>query len=366
MRVAIFHDYFDKMGGGERLVINLARKLNADIYTGFIDKENTFNTEGIKITSLEVSGRPRIYRNIKIARKFSTLRLTGYDFYIFSGVWCISAAKNHHPNILYLHTPLRALYDLKGYYMKNSSLQRIALTGFEKYWKPRDRKYMNEFDVVCANSENVKRRVLKYYGKDLYDRTRVVYTGIETSKFKFVKEGDFYLSASRLDPLKRIDILIRVFLQMPDRKLLITGTGPDEKRLRRLAEGARNIHFLGNVSDEKLRMLYSTCKATIAANVNEDLGLIAIESHASGKPIIAIKEGGFLETVNSENGIFFSGEDDLKQAIEELENRKWNHDKIRKSAERFDIKTFTKNIMSIIEEVHARRRSPSSSEYSGA
>ncbi len=370
MKVAIFHDYFDKMGGGERLVINLARKLKADIYTGFIDNVKTFDTQGIKITSLDVKGRPRVYRNIKIARKFGNLKLHGYDFYIFSGVWCIAAAKNHHPNLLYLHTPLRVMYDLKDYYMKNSNrLTKIALRGFETYWKPKDRHYMKNFDVICANSQNVRNRVLKYYGRELYDKTRVVYTGIETKKFSYVRSGDFYLSASRLDPLKRIDMLIRAFAKMPDKKLLITGTGQDEKRLKKIAEGMSNIHFLGNISDEKLRILYSTCRATIAANIDEDLGLIAIESHASGKPIVAVKEGGFIETVKEgENGIFFSNERDIKRAIDKLENTKWNAERIRKSTECYDINVFAKNIKSILEEVHADKmdRMPSSSEYFGA
>jgi glycosyltransferase involved in cell wall biosynthesis len=349
MKIAIMHDYFDKMGGGERLVINLARKLKADIYTGYIDSAKTFDTAGINITSLNVKGRPQLYRNIKIAKKFQKYWIPGYDFYIFSGVWCITAAARHRPNMLYLHTPIRALYDLRKYYMKNSgTAKKMALRAFEKYWKPKDRKYMNNFDMICANSENVKKRVRKFYGNDLYGRTVVVYTGIETKKYRYEKSGDFYLSASRLDQLKRIDMIIRAFGKMPDKKLLITGTGPEEKRLKKLAKDSRNVFFLGKVNDEKMRTLYATCKATIAANIDEDLGLIAIESHASGKPIIAIKEGGFLETVNTKNGVFFKNEREIPAAIEKLERTKWNHREIQKTAERFDIKVFSKKIESII------------------
>ncbi|HLC77336.1 MAG TPA: glycosyltransferase, partial [archaeon] len=267
---------FDKRGGGERLVINLARQLKADIYTGFIDKKKTFDTSGIKIVNLGVTG-PQLYRNMKIAKKFETLRLNGYDAYIFSGVWCISAVKNHKPNALYLHTPMRILYDLKQYFLdKSNPLQRIAVKRFIKYWTPKDKTYMNQFDAIAANSGNVKKRVLRYYGRKLYSRTSVVYTGIETKKYRYIRSGDFYLSASRLDTLKRIDMLINAFKKMPNRRLVIAGTGPDETRLRKMAEGLRNIEFIRAVSDDDMRKLYGTCLATIAANKDEDLGLVAI------------------------------------------------------------------------------------------
>ena len=351
MRVAIFHDYFDKRGGGERLVINLARALHADIYTGFMDRRKTFDTKGIKVSSFEIRGLP-IHRNIKISKRFETHKFPKYDAYIFSGVWCISAAKNNHPNVIYLHTPMRALYDLKQYFLEKANpLIRIAMKKFIEYWTPRDGEYMKHFDKIAANSENVKRRVMKYYGRELHKKTTVVYTGIETKKYKFGRSGDFYLSAARLDPLKRIDMIINAFKSMSQRKLVIAGSGPDEKRLKKIAAGCKNIEFLGAVSDKKMLELYSSCKATIAANIDEDLGLIAIESHASGKPIAAIREGGFLETVNSSNGVFFSGERDIPQALDKLEKTKWNHASIRKSAARYDIKVFVRKIQVLIKEV---------------
>ena len=345
------HDYFDKRGGGERLVLNLARALNADVYTGFIDKKKTFDTKGLRIISLDVHG-PRLYRNIKISKKFEKFPLPKYDAYIFSGVWCISAAKNCHPNILYLHTPMRVLYDLRAHFLRHTNLaERIALEKFIKYWTPKDQSYMKQFDVIAANSENVKRRVLKYYGRELHKKTLVVYTGIEIKKYKWKKDKNFYLSAARLDVLKRIDIIIHAFRQMPNRSLVITGSGPEEKKLKKLAEGCRNIKFVGSVSDKELLHLYSTCKATIAANVDEDLGLIAIESHASGKPVVAIKEGGFLETVNSSNGVFFTNQSDIIKAVEKLEKTKWNYKSIQRTAKQFDINIFSSRILSLIDDV---------------
>ncbi len=289
---------------------------------------------------------------MKIAKKFETLRLNGYDAYIFSGVWCISAVKNHKPNALYLHTPMRILYDLKQYFLdKSNPLQRIAVKRFIKYWTPKDKTYMNQFDAIAANSGNVKKRVLRYYGRKLYSRTSVVYTGIETKKYRYIRSGDFYLSASRLDTLKRIDMLINAFKKMPNRRLVIAGTGPDETRLRKMAEGLRNIEFIRAVSDDDMRKLYGTCLATIAANKDEDLGLVAIESHASGKPTAVIREGGFLETVNNRNGVFFDNEDGIPKALDKLEHKKWNRKLIQKSASKYDIKVFSRNMVNIIKKL---------------
>lgn len=350
MRIAILHDYFDKKGGGERLVITLAKSLKADIYTGFIEKEKTFDTNGLNITDLGVNKNlPLFRRNLSIAKKFSKLRLN-YDFYIFSGVYCITAS-HLKPNLLYLHTPLRAMYDLKNYFMKNSSLKgKIMLKLAEAYWKPKDQKYVKNFDLICPNSENVKNRVLRFYGTKLYNKCEVVYTGIETNRFYNKKSKRFYLSASRLDKLKRIDLLIEAFKEMPEKSLVITGSGPDEIRLKNLACNCKNIQFTGSVDDKEMKRLYANCFSTICANIDEDLGLTPIESNASGKPSICVREGGFKETIiENVNGLFFEPNVvSLKNTINKSEKIKWNPIKIRKISEKYDIKVFVKKIKQII------------------
>ncbi len=355
MKIAIFHDYFDKIGGGERLVINLAKKLNADIYTGFIDHKKTLSFDGIKIKSLGVNKRlPKLIRNIKISKLFEKHKFPKYDCYIFSGLWCISAVKNNKPNILYLHTPPRFIYDLKNYYLKNSNIiEKRILKKLIKYWKPKDIFYIKSFNVICPNSENVKRRVLKYYGKDVYKKCEVVYTGIQSKEFVFKKYGEFYLSTSRLDQLKRIELIINAFNGLPEKKLIITGVGPEERKLKKLAENNRNIKFLGKVSERVLLDLYSNCKATIVASVDEDLGLSAIESQAAGKPVIAVNEGGFKETViEGKTGFFFEpNEKSLENAIYKVENKKWNHNLIQSHSKKFDIDVFANKIKKVINEI---------------
>ena len=194
MKIAILHDYFDKTGGGERLVLNLARSLKADVYTGFIEHDKTFDTSGVNVVSLGVgSGGNILYRNRKISKAFSKLRLN-YDFYIFSGVWCISAARNHHPNLIYLHTVPRFAYDLKQYYSDSMNpIERFFFDRFIRKWKPLFEEDMRHFDSICANSENVRNRLLKYLGDGLYRKSTAVYTGFDTTKFYKKRRGILFV-----------------------------------------------------------------------------------------------------------------------------------------------------------------------------
>ena len=186
----------------------------------------------------------------------------------------------------------------------------------------------------------------------MYNNSEAVYTGIETKKFYYKKSEDFYLSTARLDELKRIDLLISAFKKMINKKLMITGTGPDEARLKQLAGNATNIKFLGSVSEKELLNLYARCKATISANIDEDLGLSPIESQAAGKPSLVVNEGGFLETINKSNGVFFKPNvNSLISAVNKLEKKKWNHKAIRKSAKKYDINTFAQNMLRIVNKV---------------
>lgn len=350
MRIAVLHDYFGLRGGGERLIINLARALKADVYTGFVDRNSTFDMTGLNVIEIGRRISNPLIRTIHLMEKFRRLNLD-YDFYIFSGTVCISAVHNR-PNMLYLHTPPRHMYDLRDWFFKNGGvIEKLGLKMLHWYLYPRDQKYMRQFDVICPNSENVRRRVKKFYGKELYNKSKVVYTGIVTKKF-YSKSSDFFLSVSRLDPLKRIDIMIEAFKKLPNEKLYIASNGPEEGKLKALAEGFDNIKFLGAVSDEQMLGLYAGCKAVISANIDEDLGLSAIECQAAGKPAITVREGGFVETViENKTGLFFKpNSDSLISAINKFNKMKWNRNMIRKNSKKYDINVFVKKIRQIIKE----------------
>lgn len=352
MKIAIIHDYFDKKGGGERLVLNLAKALNADIITAFVDYGKTFE-DAKQNKIIQISNAKKLPISLlreKLWKFFEQYDYPKYDFYIFSGVWCISAAKKLHPNLLYLHTPPRHLYDLREYNLsKMKPVQKQLASIVIKKWTKKDQECIKNIDRICANSKNVKERIKKYYGEELYNKTSVVYTGFDTKKYKWKKNKGFYLSPHRLDLLKRIDIAIEAFKKMPGKSLVITGTGPDESRLKQLAKGAKNIEFMGSVDEKTLIELYSTCIATISANKDEDLGLVPLETHASGKPSLAVKEGAFEETINKNNGLFFEPNTySLMEAINKCERTTWDYKKIRNTAQIYDIKNFTKRIKAVL------------------
>ncbi len=354
MRIAILHDYFALRGGGERLILNLAKALNADIYTGFVDRKNTFEEiNGLNVKELTKPIKNPVLRTVTLMEKFRKLDLRGkYDFFIFSGTICISAARNR-PNLIYLHTPPRHMYDLKEWFLKSAGpMEKIALRVLHLYLYPRDQKYMKQFNIICTNSRNVALRVKKFYGSEMYKRCVPVYTGIDTGKFYHRKGEGFYLSASRLDPLKRIGIVIEAFSKMPDKHLMIIGTGPAERELKKQAEGLRNIRFLGPVGEKQLIDLYARCDGVISANVDEDLGLTAIECQAAGKPAIAVGEGGFKETViENRTGLFFEpNPDSLARTIKKAGKTRWDHAFIEKNAKKYDISAFVSNIKKIISE----------------
>lgn len=352
MKIAVLHDYFALKGGGERLIINLARALKADIYTGFVDGANTFDMRGLRVIEIGHKIRNPILRTIYLMEKFRRLDMRSkYDFFVFSGTICISAVHNK-PNLLYMHTPPRHMYDLRKWFFSNSgNLGKLGLKALHLYLYPMDQKYMRQFDVICPNSENVRNRIKRFYGMELYDKCRAVYTGIETKKF-YHKRGEFFLSVSRLDRLKRIDVIIKAFKQMPEEKLYITSTGPEGNRLKKLAEGCDNIKFLGAVSDRQLLELYAACKAVISANIDEDLGLSAIECQAAGKPAITVREGGFVETViENKTGLFFEPDPgSLISAIKKFNKTRWNKNAIKKNAKKYDISVFVEKIRKIIKE----------------
>ena len=281
-------------------MLELARALNADIYTGFVDYKNTF--EDIKEANVFEIGKfaknlPSGMRIIYLMRKFRKLRLN-HDFFIFSGTICITAAENNKPNILYCHTPPRYIYDLRDWYDKHSSvLTRIGLWLLRRYVYEKDQCCMRQFDRIITNSKNVQNRLRKYYGKKVYDKSDVIYSFIEYAKFRWQKPEDFYLSIGRLDKLKRIDIIIDAFKKMPDKKLVVISSGPELDNLKMLAQGCGNIQIRGWVSEDEKIDLMSRCIATIYIPLNEDMGLSVLETFAAGKPCIAANEGGLRELI---------------------------------------------------------------------
>jgi glycosyltransferase involved in cell wall biosynthesis len=195
--------------------------------------------------------------------------------------------------IYYCHTPPRFLYDLKAHYKESLSLPAyIFLKLFSLAYKPFYERSLRNIDVILANSNNVKKRLKKYLNLD----AEILYPPCNTSYIGKESKG-YFLSTARLEPLKRVDMIVDAFRQMPDNQLIVMSGGSQLEELKEKAKDHSNISFTGWVKEKQKRELIAHCEATIYIPKDEDFGMSPVESISAGKPVIGVAEGGLLETV---------------------------------------------------------------------
>jgi glycosyltransferase involved in cell wall biosynthesis len=302
----LLYDFLQVKGGAEQLSLTLVNNFpNSSLCVGFINAE-IFPTEMLanycQLTSpTQIIG----WQTLKTLFVFThrTKFLAEYDWVIFSGSNAPVAVHNHPngKNILYCHTIPRFVYDLKDYYLSQATWwQKPLLIFLISYLKPRYERAVEKMDVIIANSENVKRRIKKYLNRDAV----VIYPPVDVEKYQWIEQGDYYLSTARVESYKRVEYVVRAFMQMPDKKLIVASGGSDLERLQNLATGYSNISFTGWCDDEQWQQLIGKAIATIYIPIDEDFGMSPVESMAAGKPVIGVAEGGLLETVvNGETGV---------------------------------------------------------------
>jgi glycosyltransferase involved in cell wall biosynthesis len=324
-KIILLHDFFEIRGGGERLALLLCKELGLDICFGFW-RNTSYERPALEqnqIFDLRVDSQLMGWRTLKHIRAFQnkTQFLSQYETAIYSGVVAPLAVKNHlHGfNLLYCHTPPRFIYDKREFFLTQIPVwQRPALQLLIKYVKPRYEAAVEKMDVIISNSKNVKKRINKYLGKS----SIVVYPPCDVEHFSWIGQEDYYLSTARLDSLKRVELIIQAFIQMADKKLVITSGGAELGRLKCLASEAKNITFTGLVDEEELKKQVGCCIATIYVPQDEDFGMSPVESMAAGKPVIGVAEGGLLETIiHGKTGLLINPEpspEDIISAVRVL------------------------------------------------
>lgn len=250
-------------------------------------------------------------------------------------------------HISYVHSPIRYAWDLQHQYLRESGLNN-GLKGWLAKWvlhKMRiwDCRTANGVDHFVANSQYIARRIKKVYGRD----ADVIYPPVAVEKFKVgTEKSDFYLTASRMVPYKRIGLIVEAFNAMPDKKLIVIGDGPEFEKIKKSA--ASNVTIMGYQPFDVLKQHMEKAKAFVFA-AEEDFGIIPVEAQACGTPVIAFGKGGALETVipmgcNEPTGVFFSQQTSksIIDAIQVFENNigLFTPESCRKNAERFSQERF--------------------------
>jgi len=295
----ILHDAFEFKGGGERLVQILCRELGADLAFGY-KKNGAIDTSLLSghITNLESGSSLPLWRTFKRLYCFyrETKFLSNYKNVIYTGQNSPLAVSNNPKgkNIYYCFTPPRSIYDLKDAQLEHQPpakklTHKLYNSSFQLLYESAIRK----MDLIVADSKNVQSRIKKFLDLE----SIIIYPPCDVDKFCWVGQEDYYLSTARLAPYKRVDIIIQAFINLPNKRLIVTSTGPEERYLKQLAKGYSNIQFTGDINDQQLQKLIGNSIATIYIPKDEDFGMSPLESMASGKPVIGAGEGGLLETV---------------------------------------------------------------------
>ncbi|MCU7837325.1 MAG: glycosyltransferase [gamma proteobacterium symbiont of Taylorina sp.] len=307
------YDFLLVKGGAESLGITLVKGLQKyDFCVAFSDASIFSEVERKQLNLIELTHFTAImgWQSIKsiFAFRYKSNFIKDYKQVIYSGIYSPVAVKNHPKgqNILYCHTPPRFVYDLKDYYLQQVIWwKRPLLKMLSVYVKYHYEQALTQMDIIIANSENVRGRIKYYLGKD----SIVIYPPIAVAQFNWIEQGDYYLSLSRLEPYKRVELIVRSFLAMPDKKLIVASGGSDLERLKNLAKNYTNIEFTGWCDTQQLQELIGRCIATIYIPPDEDFGMSPVESMAAGKPVIGVAEGGLLETIiHEETGLLISTE----------------------------------------------------------
>ncbi|HOV82334.1 MAG TPA: glycosyltransferase [Methanothrix sp.] len=353
MKVAIFLDYIGAIGGGERVALMLGRALKADIITTDINRDavRRLGYDDVNIRSLGGTVKVPPLKQISASLLFRFCDLSDeYDFFIFSGNWSHYAARRHHPNLWYCYTPVRAFYDLKEIMIARQPgmLRKAAAECWIRSHSWFDRRSVRHLDRVIAISETVRRRIERFYSIS----ADVICPPVDTSRFGFKEYGDFWLSVNRIYPEKRIDLQFDIFRALPQERLLIVGGYAEgdhaasycKKLIKNIPA---NVEMLGSISEEELVDLYARCKGLICTAMDEDFGLTPLEAMASGKPVVAVNEGGFAETViDGRTGLLVSADrDELVRAVKTVS---MDPERYREAclvhAREFDVELFLKRM----------------------
>ena len=361
MKTALVHDWLLTIGGAEKTLEAIYQIYPGSIFTLLADKK-ILGSSPLKQAPIYTSFLqkfPLVKKWYRYYLPFYPLAiekfdLRNYDLVISSSHAVAKGVITHDDqlHICYCHTPMRYAWHLHHQYMELlefKGLKRKLANLIFHYLRLWDVSSALRVDYFIANSKATAARIKKYYGKEAH----VIYPPVDVGNFKpYTKKEDFYITISRLVPYKRVALIVQAFAEIPERRLVVIGEGPEYDKLLGIAPS--NVELLGYLSPEVVKNYLQKAKAFIFA-AEEDFGMVMVEALACGTPVIAFAKGGAKEIVKeSETGILFPEQSvtSLKEAIRHFEKNQDRFDitTLRKKAESFDISCFQKKFKNFVED----------------
>lgn len=363
-KIAIVHEWFATYAGSEKVVEQILKVFpQADLF-GLFDFIPQ-NSRGFLLNKTVRTSflqnfpfiNPSNYRSSLpfMPLAIEQLDLSAYQLIISS---CHAVAKGvitgpDQLHISYIHSPMRYAWDMQNAYLENSGMNWLKsglarlLLHYVRNW---DALAASRPDKLLANSSFIARRIKKIYRRE----SQVLYPPVDTDYFTPAgPREDFYLAASRFVPYKRMDLIAKAFRQMPDKKLILIGAGPELPRIKPFL--GENVLWLGYQPDEVLRDHFRRCRAFVFA-AQEDFGIMPLEAQACGAPVIAFGAGGSRETVRGperspQTGVFFAEQTvpALREAVLAFEASHIQPEACRWQAEQFSSSRFRAEIQAYVQ-----------------
>lgn len=367
-RVAIAHDYITQRGGAERLLLSMHHAFpDARIYTTLYEPDATYpEFKDLDIVVSPINRFSAFRRDHRKALPFLAPASSGIhidaDVVLASTTGWAHGFKTNGQMIAYCNTPARFLY-LPEQYLGDAgplSLRALGLRFLSPFLRAWDQRAAKRVETYVSNSSAIRERVRTVYGREsevVYpaqsvniNGPRVPAVGLED----FVGDGGHLLLVSRLMPYKNVDKAIAAVASLPNERLVIVGDGPQRADL--VASLPDNVRLVSGISDEELRWLYARSRALVAPSF-EDFGLTVVEAAAWGKPSIALRAGGYLDTVaEGVTGRFFDAADakSIAAAIAASRFDVWDVTRIKEHAREFSEEAFARKLQKLVDETLAR------------
>jgi glycosyltransferase involved in cell wall biosynthesis len=367
MKIAVVHDWLITYGGAERTLEQILKVYpEADLFAlyDFIPENARAFIQNKRVTTSFLQRFPFArskYRSYLPLMPLAVeqLDLSGYDVVISSSYACakgvITGPDQLH--ISYVYSPIRYAWDMMHQYLRQSDLERGPKSWFVRYvlhrirlWDYRTAAGVDEFIAI---SDYIARRIQKVYRR----HASVIYPPVDVDAIQLQEQKeDFYLTASRMVPYKRMDLIAEAFSHLPDKRLVIIGDGPEFKRVK--AKAGPNVTLLGYQTSDILKSYMRRARAFVFA-AEEDFGIVPLEAQASGTPVIAFGKGGCMETVRElETGMFFDRQEPeaIAETIRQFEARldRFDPAEIRQHALKFSADRFRREFKQFVDRaIHA-------------